>query len=179
VRFSIFSLTLITAACSSVTTLSPLPADMEAPELETFAGTWQFEEDVIHVEVREDGVACVAGLAWEDSAFVMRQGELTLTRGEHRSFLCFAAYDAGIPSDQFLFFQYRFLSPDLLIVWQPRIDAFQTAVDAGLLTAAEGSDATHLILDAGSKVLLAFIDDATRTDLFEYEDPLPLRRAVR
>jgi len=179
VRFILLSISLLSFGCSSVTTLSPLPADMETPELETFVGTWQFEDEVVQVALREEGVACVAGLAWDDSAFVMKQGELTVTQGEHRSFLCFAAYDSDMPSDQFLFFQYRFLSPDLLIVWRPRIDAFQSAVDGGFLTAADGSTARQLVLDVESETLLAFIDDPTRTDLFEYEDPLLLRRSLR
>ncbi|MCU0612397.1 MAG: hypothetical protein MUE60_11485 [Candidatus Eisenbacteria bacterium] len=170
---------LLFAGCSSVTTLSPLPADVDTPELETFAGTWQFENEVVHVALREEGVACVASLAWDDSAFVTKQGELTVTHGEHRSFFCLAAFDAEIPSDEFLFFQYRFLSPDELIVWQPRIESFQNAVDNGQLGAADGSTNGHLVLDVESAALLAFIDDPARSDLFEYEDPMVLRRSLR
>lgn len=171
-------LVLLTVGCSSVTTLSPLPADLKTPELDRFRGAWQCENDVIHVAVRGEGVACIAGISWEDSAFAMKQGELTVTRGEHRSFFCLAMYDSEIPPDQFLFLQYHFLSPDELIVWQPRIEAFRAAVDNGELTAADQSTDSELVLDVGSSVLLAFLDDPSRTDLFDYEQPLIFRRVT-
>ncbi|MBN1423154.1 hypothetical protein JXA88_01235 [Candidatus Fermentibacteria bacterium] len=162
----------------NVVTLSPLPADVQTAELERLAGMWQWREEVVHVTV-EDGAAIVAAVAWNGSSFVERRGELTVTQGEHRSFLCVAGYDPSLPGDQFIFAQYRLLSDDHLLVWVPRITAFESAVEQGVLATAEASTADRLVLDTESDALLAFLDDPLRTDVFDYENPVLLCRAGR
>lgn len=158
-----------------VVTLSPLPAGVQTPELERLAGTWQLGEEVVHV-MAEDGVARIVGVGWNGSGFVERRGELTVTQGEHRSFLCVAGYDPSLPPDQFLFAQYRFLPPDELLIWRPRASPIRAAVEQGLLISSEASTEDRLVLDSDSEALLAFLDDPLRTDAFEYEAPLLLRR---
>ena len=183
---------LICCACDSVTTKDPLPVNPEGLQEDRykFEGDWLLspqiddkdDDAVISVRFSDDGKARWAVLVWQRNKFHLSEGELIVAQGQskQRKFICiqFQGED-GLPTFGHCFFwQYRFANGGNLIIWPPNAGLFRKAVQDGRLkgTVKQENFSTEITITSSGDDLLAFLDDPVNLQLFDYTEPVVLRR---
>lgn len=169
---------LVSLGCSSVTTVDPLPWKTEPTDQERFEGTWLIGDGALQIRFAETGVARFAGLDWQDGRFQLEQGEMTICHGEELDFLSVHAQEDGAWMDGYYLVQYRFTDDGDLVLWLPDPEAFADAVTEGRLEGTvEGEGCCKdVIVTSPPAELLELIDDADDLELFDYREPMILRR---
>lgn len=171
---------LVSLGCSSVTTIQPLPWKIETADQERFEGTWIFADGSLQIRFAATGVARFAGLDWEDDRFQLERGEMTICHGEELDFLSVRTEEDGTWMDRYYLVQYRFTDEGDLVLWLPNAEAFADAIAQGRLEGTvEGEDCCKDVTITGPPdALLALIDDADDSELFDYREPMILRRVT-
>jgi hypothetical protein len=171
---------LLSLGCSSVTTVHPLPWRIEPADQGRFEGTWLVGDDSFQIRFADNGVARFAGLDWEDDRFRLEQGEMTICRGEHLGFLSVRTQEDGEWMNHYYLVQFKFTDPGELLLWLPNADAFAEAVAQNRLEATVDGDGTgtDITITSPPEALLELIDDPDDLELFDYRDPIVLRRVT-
>jgi hypothetical protein len=171
---------LLAFGCSSVTTVQPLPWKIEPADQDKFEGTWLLGGGALQIRFAETGVARFAGLDWEDGQFQLERGEMTICHGEELDFLSVRTEEGGAWMDRYYLVQYRFTDEGDLVLWLPNPEAFAEAIAHGRLEGTvEGGDCCpDATITSQPDTLLELIDDADDRELFDYREPMILRRVT-
>ncbi len=169
---------LVLAACSPVLVREPLPANAGADELARFDGAWLSGRDVTHVRFEQGQPLAIGGVEWRDGRFQVDPGEVVVTDGEEHGFLSVRVREGDGWMEGWYLVEYRFTDDGDLLVWLPQAAAFADAVEAGdLAGVVERSDtSTTVTLTGPPEATLAFLQGAAGATLFDYRDPMVMRR---
>lgn len=172
------SVFLLVSGCSSVTTDRPLSADSKPLDKEKFEGTWLFGDDALTVRFASNGVGRLAGVEWKDDQFQLAQGEMIVTEGKKNNFLSVRFQEDGVWTNEYCFFQYSFTDQGDLLLWLPNPDVFEHAIKTNALSGVVRKEqfSTSVTVTNATGVLLDFINQPERLDLFKYKEPVVLRR---
>jgi hypothetical protein len=171
---------LLSLGCSSVTTVQPLPWKIEAGDQERFEGTWLVGDDSLQIRFADNGVARFAGLDWEDGQFQLEQGEMIICRGDHLGFLSVRTREDGEWMNHYYLVQFKFTDPGELVLWLPNVDAFADAIAQNRLEGTVDGDGsgTDVTITSGPDALLELIDVGDDRALFDYREPIILKKVV-
>jgi hypothetical protein len=166
--------------CSSVTTVQPLPWRTEPADRERFEGTWLIGDDSVQIRFADSGIARFAGLDWENGQFRLEQGEMIICRGKHLAFLSVRTQEDGAWADHYYLVQFKFTDPGELVLWLPNADAFAEAIAHNLVEGTVDGDGagTDVTITGPPETLLELIDDPDDLELFDYRDPMILRKVT-
>jgi len=169
---------LVGSGCSSVQTTHPLSSDPKPIDKEKFEGAWLFEEGIINVKFAEDGVAKFVALKWKNDTFLLIQAEAIVAEGENSNYISFRILEGDGKSELYFFSQYQFTDDGDLIMWFPNISEFEKMVESkrlqGVVDKSEYSTDIHIKNEPES--LLKIIDDPDNMKLFEYRNPMILKK---
>lgn len=163
----------VLCGCASVTTQQPLSLDPKPIDREKWEAAWLSDKNPFSVRFSSNGVARIAWFEWKDDQFVPAYGEMIIAEGEDDNYLSIRFAEDGAWSNEYLFAQYAFSEAGDLIVWAPVVDRFKEAIQSNRL---EGTD-SNMITSPPEKII-AFMDDPENGGLFDYKNPLILRRIV-
>ncbi len=165
-------------ACSTVSTPYPLNDQPTPMDQEKFEGTWIVEGGAVAVRFADDGVGHIAGVEWEGGKFRLMQGELIVTEGVPTNYLSIRFDDQGQWHEQYALVRYKFTDQGELVLWSPDIEAFESAIEAKELKGAIEKDRynTEITLTEAPDSLVRFMNDPKRQNLFNYQEPIVLRR---
>jgi len=175
---------LVLVGCDSVGTRYPLSADPQPIDVEQFEGAWMMENDVIHIHYDSQGVARMAGVEWDDQAdaFKLNQAEIIVAEGAGHNYISLGiaedeAAEAG-KFDEYMLVQYYFTDEPDMVIWMPVSGAFAEAVESGKLKGeiTKGEMSTSVLLTDSGETIIKFLDDPENDDLFQYREPLILRK---
>ncbi|MFH1038637.1 MAG: hypothetical protein V1789_08240 [PVC group bacterium] len=171
---------LLTSGCSSVTTKHPLSNNPKPIDQEKFEGVWLVDDTVVHVQFGSNGIAQIAGLEWENNQFHIVQGEMIVTEGDKHNFLSVRFQEDGKWMDDYLFLAYKFSEQGDLILWLPNEDVFEEAIEKKQLDGVikQQQYSTDITITTAPEKLLEFIIDPDNLKLFEYREPMILRKVA-
>lgn len=174
---AVFLISLL-AGCSSVVTVQPLPQTRDQREHALLEGEWLSEDSVVSLRFASDGVGRIAALDWRDDRFQIEEARLMICKGVAGSYFTVRVREHGAWEDNYYFARYRLTSRGDLLVWVPTVDVFRAAVAAGRLegTVAKGKWGTSVTVTSAPEKLLAFLEGRHNGNLFEWEEPIILRR---
>jgi len=169
---------LLLCSCSSVSTKYPLTADPKAIDQEKFEGSWQSDKSVLRIQFAKSGIAQIAGLVWKDDNFEIARGEMIVTQGNEYNFLSVRFREDEEWMEGYLLVQYRFTDQGDLVLWRPNNDAFEEAILKTLLTGdiQKSTHSSQIRITSEPGTLLKFINDPDNLTLFEYREPMILRK---
>ncbi len=183
VRFRSLLLVLLvaTAGCSAVTISQPLPLTEKPADQARLEGIWSMSDDEpVYLRFASNGVAQLAGVEWDEdeNAFHLERCELIFSDGEHARFLSLRCFEDGAWEEEYSFLRYVVTSDGDLVLWLPSPDAFKEAIAEGRLkgVVSQGKQSTSVTVTDDPAVLLALIDDPKRTDLFDYTEPMVVKK---
>jgi len=170
---------LFSTGCSSVMTKHPLSAQSKLIDKEKIEGVWLVEDDLFHVKFDSNSVAQIVGIGWGSNQFYMMRGEVILTEGDENNFASIRFQDEeGKWWDSYIFFPYTFSEQGDLILWLPKEDIFEEAIEKEELYGIikrEKYSSKITVTDSSSK-LLSFIKAQGNLKLFQYTEPTVLRK---
>jgi len=171
---------LLSLSCSSVTTVQPLPWKVEPGDQERFEGTWLVGDDSLQIRFAGGDMARFAGLEWEDGQFQLEQGEMIICHGKHLTFLSVRTREDGTWMDRYYLVQYKFTDTGELVLWLPDVDAFADTIAQNRLEGTVDGDGsgTDVTITSGPDALLALIDVPDDRALFDYREPIILKKVV-
>ena len=175
---------LVLVGCDSVGTRYPLSADPQPIDAEQFEGAWMVDNDVIHIHYDSQGVARMAGVEWdnETDSFKLNEAEIIVAEGEGHNYMSVGiaddeAAEAG-KVEEYLLVQYYFTDEPDMVIWMPISGAFVAAVESGKLKGeiTKGEMSSSILLTDSGETIIKFLDDPENDDLFEYREPMILRK---
>lgn len=169
---------LLLCGCSSVSTKHPLTKEPQAIDQERFEGAWLMETTVLHVKFASNGIAQFVGLEWKDDDFQMFRGEMIVTKGDEHNFLSVRIQQDGQWTDRYFFVQYRFTDHGELVVCRLNNDVFEQALEQKVLQGVIDKQdySTEIRITSEPEKLLEFINDPGNLTLFDYTEPMILRK---
>ena len=178
-----FCAALLLCNCDSVTTTYPLTTEPKAIDKEKFEGTWLTDDEggVLQVKFADNGIAHIAGVEWKDDHFEIGKMEMTIVEGKEHNFISIRGQeDHGWP-DQYFFLPYKFSDQGYLILWLPDSDSFKKAIGEKLLkgTIKKGKYSTEINITSDAAELIKVINDPDNSQLFNYKNPMILRKPAR
>lgn len=183
-RLAIAGLALaLLAGCQGVVATHPLPqATLGAAAQARFAGTWVLrvgQGAAYTVAFSCDGTAHIASTDWDGRKFQFQQGELIISRGAHSAdgsgFLSLGEHRKGKPP-AYAFMRYRFLSEEDVVLWAADPAPFNAAIKDKKLKGT--ADQRQVEITSAPRTLLEFLDDPANHPLFDYQNPLVLRKVA-
>ena len=183
-QFSIMLLSLSTlllaSGCSSVTTRLPLSSAPKPIDQEKFEGAWLVGDTVVHVKFDRNGVAQIAGVDWKDNQFQIVHAEMIVTEGDKHNFLSFRVQEDGKWMDGYLLAAYKFSEQGDLILWLPNSDVFEEAIEKKQLNGEVKTQqySTDITITDPPEKLLGFINDPDNLKIFDYREPMVLRKVA-
>jgi hypothetical protein len=170
----------VLGGCASVTSQRPLPQAVDAKEQARFEGEWVSDGQVIYLRFGEDGVGRFAGVDWKQGRFQLDEGEIIVTKGPVRSFLSARIKENGTWEQHYYFAEYLFADSGDLVLWLPNVRAFADAVAKGKLAGVveKGKHTQSVMLTSPPEKLLAFLSDPANSMVFDYREPMILRKLV-
>ena len=172
------AVTMLFAGCSAVTTPYPLSTQSKPVDKERFEGTWQGGEGTVSVRFASNGVARLAGTEWNDDQFRLIQGEMIVAEGKKDNFISVRFEQNGAWTNRYFFLQYKFTDNGDLVLWGPNIDEFEAAIRSGMLqgVVTKKKNTTSISVTNAPGELLDFMNDPERRTLFNYREPMVLRK---
>jgi hypothetical protein len=171
-------LVVLTMACSPLTSDYPLSTPAIPADADKFTGAWLLGEDVVNLRFGASGVALLAGVEWQDSAFKLAESRAIVTNGQYGNYISLQL-NGDSSAVTYNLFAYRFVADDLLVIWQADAQQFAAAIGNGQLQGEvrEGEHSRHVYLHSPTDELFAFVDAPERgVLLFTTAEPLILRR---
>ncbi|MCP4709531.1 MAG: hypothetical protein GY869_12965 [Planctomycetes bacterium] len=178
---------LILVGCETVGTKYPLSAEPQPIDAEQFEGAWMVDDSVIHIHFDSKGVARMAGVEWDEQAdaFKLNEAEIIVAEGDRHNYM-----SLGIVEDeskgpggesQYMLLQYYFTEAPDMVIWTPVSGAFAEAVESGKLKGeiTKGEMSSSVLLTDSGSVIVEFLDDPENGDLFEYREPMILRKITK
>lgn len=175
-------LTVLLSACSTVRISAPLPVTPLPADRLKFEGAWQSNDEIIFVRFGSNGVVRLAGIDWKNDDFVVEKGEFTITECKNDSNLLSVRFqENGVWTEGYFFVRYRFDDQGNLILWRPIPEVFRDLVAGGTLkgTVKKGDYSLDVLLTDGGDSILAYLNSGERMKLFDYQEPLVMRRVTR
>lgn len=171
-------LALLVCGCTSVSITQPLSKEPKAIDREKFEGVWLMDNEPFHVRFGTDGIARIAGMEWKDNQFHVARAEMVVTKGVKHNFLSIRTQEDGKWTDGYGFVQYKFTDQGDLVIWIPNGGVFKEAVENKQLDGEikKVQHSTEITITSDREKLLEFINDPDNLKLFEYRDPLILRK---
>ncbi len=172
---------MVSSGCSSVTTQFPLPRNPKPIDQGEFEGAWLADDKVLHVQFASNDVANIATLEWESNQFHIVHGEMIVTKGEENNFLSVRFQKEGVWMDAYYFLSYKLTDQGNLILWLPDPDSFEEMVDEKRLQGIikKGKYSTNIVITNTPAELLKIINDSHNSELFEYKEPIVLKRLTK
>lgn len=167
-------------ACSAVSTSYPLNNRPTPVDQERFEGTWMLEGGTVSLRFAQDGVAHIAGVEWEGGKFRMVQGEMIVALGVPTNYLSIRFDDQGKWLEQYALVRYKFTDQGDLVIWLPDPEAFESVIEAKELKGVIERDrySCEILLTEPPDSLIRFMNDPQRQNLFNYHEPMVLKRIV-
>jgi hypothetical protein len=99
---------------------------------------------------------------------------------EHLAFLSVRTQEDGAWADHYYLVQFKFTDPGELVLWLPNADAFAEAIAHNLVEGTVDGDGagTDVTITGPPETLLELIDDPDDLELFDYRDPMILRKVT-
>ena len=169
---------VLTAGCSSVRIKQPLSGVPKPIDREAFEGAWLTGDTVLHVKFDKNSVAQIAGVDWKDDQFHITRAEMIVTEGDKHNFLSVRAQEDGKWMDGYLLAAYKFSEQGDLILWAPRVDTFEEAIEKKQLNGEvkEQQYSTNITITDPPEKLLEFINDPDDLKIFDYREPMILHK---
>jgi len=169
---------LVGSGCSSVITTHPLSPNPEPIDKEKFEGVWLLDDGTAHVKFSSNGIAQVAGLEWKKDKFRVNRCEAIVTQGKKHNFLSVRYLEGDGEWEGYYFLPYKFTDHGDLILWPPVPDVFEEMVESGKLQGmVEKSEySISITITNAPGALLNIINDPDNLELFNYREPVVLRR---
>lgn len=174
----ILSLALLLSGCSSVTIPHPLSIHPKAVDKDKFEGTWLVDKSAVEVRFGSNGVARIARTEWKDDHFRLVQGEMIVTEGNKDNYISIRVEEDGVWTNRYFFLKYTFTDSEDLVLWLPNGDAFEAAIKTNALQGVitKKTYSTDISVTNAPASVVDFLNDPERGDLFEYREPMVLRR---
>jgi len=121
----------------------------------------------------------IAGVEWKDDSFALEDIPAVLTTcGEKTLLNLREEADEGQAKEYYIFGLYTLSDDDTLIFWLPDVDAFERAIDDGLLAGDidKGSKSKTIVLTPEKSDVNEFIKNHDVKDLFVLDEPMIYRR---
>lgn len=174
----VISIAALLAGCSTVTTQNPLSAEHKPIDKDKFEGVWLLDKEAVSLRFTSNGTARIAGVEWKDDQFRLVQGEMIVTKGKKFNFLSVRFQEDGKWMDHYCFLQYDFTDQGDLLLWLPNDDVFEEAIKTNRLHGVVKKEmySTDITITNALGILLEFIDNPENPSLFNYREPIVLRR---
>lgn len=175
-------LILLFISCSSVTIKYPISNSPDTIENKKFEGIWLVDDnDVIHVKLDNNGVIKIAGLEWANNVFSIMPGEMIISSGDMHNFLSVRFQEDSKWMDNYYFLIYKFTEKGDLIMWLPKLDAFEEAISKKQLQGVieTGQYSKDITITDSPENLLSFINGSHSQDLFDFREPIVLYRVTQ
>jgi len=173
------SMALLVVACSSVATQYPLSAEPRPVDKDRFEGIWLHHKEPLVLRFASNGIARIAGVEWKDDQFRLVQAEVIVTIGKKSNFLSVRFQRDGKWMDHYYFLQYHFTDQGDLLLWLPNAAVFKEAIGTNRLqgmVVKKGQYDTDITITNAPTALLEFIDAPENLTLFNYREPMVLRK---
>jgi hypothetical protein len=178
--WSVMTVALLGSGCTLVLTELPVssqPCPIDRDQLE---GTWQLKDGAIQVRFSDDGIARLATLDWVDDHFEKLEGEMIVAPGREYNYVSLRGQERSDQAveGEYLLAQYRITDGGELLLWIADNQAFERAIEEQHLagTVSRERYSTTILVTAAPEALVAFLDDPDNGPLFDYTEPLVLRR---
>lgn len=180
---------MLLSGCMGVASTRPFTANPTPADKQRFEGIWQAGNDgVLYVWFECSDTAQLAMLDSHGDGLRMGQMDMFIVPSKKEEdqgetgFLSVpeqimnpAYYPEELKNRHFYFAQYKFITPKDLVIWMPNVDFFKETIKAGLLHGEENGEGGVTITSSPAE-LMAFIDNPKNLSLFDYRNPLLLRK---
>ena len=176
--FTLMSAMLLAAGCSSVSSIHPLSAASAIVDREKFEGVWLIDKSAYTATVASNGVIRAASVEWKGEAFRLVELEALPAEGKSRKYLSIRIQEEGQWTNKYYFVEYKFTDQGDLILWSPDVEVFEGAVTNHLLQGVlqKGQYSSDVTITNAPGALLEFIDQPRDQRLFNYTEPVILRK---
>lgn len=168
---------ILLTGCSGVIMNQPFPAsELTAEEKANFKGVWQIgeEEAVCHLRFDTHDQPWIAFVKDENDSFELTQTKLYITKQADKIYV---SLQTEPEKESYFFAEIRLTKNHaIVLVWTPKPEAFKTLTEQELLKGSYESNGDFLMvqLESTPEEILACI--ATHSALFNYTDPIILRK---
>jgi hypothetical protein len=169
------ALSIVGSGCDVVVTRVPLPRAQDSAFESRLAGSWATADGDIHIRFVEPGFAKFAGVDWEDDAFVLVPGELTLAEIDGRHFLSARFQEDGAWRDRYYLAEVGIVKAgdDVMLIWTPIEERFRALIENGPL---QGETEDGVVITSKPEDLLAMLADERAAGAFDLREPMVLRK---
>ena len=164
-------------ACSSVTSKNIIGERLQGDLSEQFDGIWEEDNEIAYMKYVGKGDLRIAGVEWKENKFELQELTIILTECSDRKFV--NVLDPIIEGkNDLLFAYYSFITEKTLAVWEPKIDAFEKAINEGKINGKIHKDksSTTVSINESPESLCDFIKERDIGELFDLEDPRLYRK---
>jgi hypothetical protein len=164
-------------ACSSVTSKNIIGERIQDDLSEQFDGTWEEDDEIAYMKYLGKGELRIAGVEWKENKFELQELTIILTTCGDRKFV--NVLDPVIEEkNDLLFAYYSFITEKTLAVWEPKVDAFEKAINEGKINGKIHKDksSTTVSINESQESLCEFINKRDIGELFDLEDPRLYRK---
>jgi hypothetical protein len=172
------------SSCSTVTSREPLGQRSGQTGLQkTLDGAWRCEDAVFFVKCLAEDELQIGWVEWQGGHFTIREARAEITADEEVSYLNVIDLGPEAVPMRHTFLRIARLSATTIVLFPPRVEAFEAAVTAGRLAgkvekkrSVFGDDDVTVWLDVSREVLADFVEPAKAAEQFDLETPLVFER---
>lgn len=176
-------LAVFMGGCSSVSSKFLIGTPVEGNLSAKFDGAWDLgDENVGHVKYLGKGQLRVAGGEWKEGRFELTETTIVVTQCGNKQFVNFHdEEEVNENESDYLFGYCAFIGDDYFLVWLPKTDAFEKAVNDGKIKGkvVKEKSSKSIYLEETPEKICRFLQSQPVELLFDLEDPMIYRRIIR
>jgi hypothetical protein len=168
--------------CSSVSSKFLIGTPVEENLSAKFDGVWDLGDgNVGQVKYLGKGQLRVAGGEWKEGRFELTEMTIVLTKCGNKQFVNFYDQEKVDEKGSNYLFGYGAFIGDYFLVWLPKTEVFEKAVNAGKIKGkvSKEKNSKSIDLEESSDTLCRFLQDQAVELLFDLEDPMIYRRMIK
>jgi hypothetical protein len=179
----LMGLALSMVGCSSVSSKFLIGEPVTDDLRQKFDGVWDFgDENIGHIKYLGNGRLRIAGGEWKENRFDLEEMDVILTKCGNKQFVNFHDQEEVNENESDYLFGYcAFIGDDYFLVWLPKTDAFEKAVNDGKIKGkvVKEKSSKSIYLEETPEKICRFLQSQPVELLFDLEDPMIYRRIIR
>ena len=175
---------MLLTGCKTVVSMNPVGIPDTEIKKEQYEGIWQIDEGAIQCKFAKDGkTLVVGGVEWNDDAqeYKLQQIKVDLRKIGDRRFLNLLSQDDDTETTgpRYFFAEYNFKdgNEEYILLWYPDFGKFKEAIEENKIVGSATDDTVTITEKPES--LMTFLQQYQDKDLFNYREPIIIRRIAR